>query len=71
MTVLNKTRVTFHNGNAFCKEGIDKKPFAVFTYDGFADRALIDKVCELVREHVNEHDGDFCNIKVAFEDWDC
>jgi hypothetical protein len=71
MTILNKTRVSFHYGNAFSNEGIDKKPFAVFTYDGIVDRELIDKVCELVREHTNEHEGDFCNFKISTQNWDC
>jgi len=71
MTILNKTRVTFHYGNAFSNEGLDKTPFAVFKYDGITDRELIDKICELVRTHVNEKEGDFCNIKLTTEDWDC
>jgi hypothetical protein len=24
-----------------------------------------------VRDHVNKHDKDFCNVKITFEDWDC
>jgi hypothetical protein len=71
MSFVNKTRVSFHSGNAFANEGIDKKPFAVFTYDGIVDRVLIDKICELVRDHTNEHDGDFCNVKISMQDWDC
>jgi hypothetical protein len=71
MTFLNNTRVSFHNGNAFTNEGIDKTPFAVFTYAGIVDRALIDKICKLVRKHVNENEGDFCNVKISAQDWDC
>jgi hypothetical protein len=71
MPYLDKTKVTFHNGNAYTAEGINEKPFAVFTYDGIVDRSLIDKICEIVREHVNEHEGDFCNVKITAQDWDC
>jgi hypothetical protein len=70
MILLNKTRVSFHHGNAFSKDGIEKKPFAVLQYDGIVDRELIDKICEMVREHVNETEGDFCNIKFSSQDWD-
>ena len=71
MAYLDKTRVSFHNGNAYSAEGITKKPFAVFTYDGIVNRELIDKICELIREYVNNEEGDFCNVKITAEDWDC
>ena len=71
MSILNNARVSFHNGNAFDADGIEKKPFAVFTYAGFVDRDLIDEICKLIRDHVNEKEGDLCNIKMSFEDWDC
>ena len=70
MKILNNARITFHNGNAF-DEGIEKKPFAVFTYAGFVDRDLLDVICGLIRDHVNEKEGDFCNVKITAEDWDC
>jgi hypothetical protein len=70
MILFNKTRVSFHYGNAFSAAGIDKKPFAVLQYDGIVDRELIDKICQLVREHVNETEADFCNVKISTEDWD-
>jgi predicted RNA-binding Zn-ribbon protein involved in translation (DUF1610 family) len=68
--IYNRTRVTYHHGNAFEAAGIDVEPFAVFTYDGTVDRALIDKIGALIREHVNTEHGDFCNIKLSTEDWD-
>lgn len=71
MNYLDKVRVSFHNGNAYAPEGIKKKPFAVFTYDGIVNRELIDKVCQLVKQYQNDEDGDFCNIKISSEDWDC
>jgi hypothetical protein len=63
--------MTFHQGNAFEAAGIDPEPFATFTHAGIVDRVLIDKIARVVRDHVNKHDQDFCNIKISTEDWDC
>lgn len=71
MTILNKTKISFHYGNAFSIEGMEKKAFATFNYQGVVDRELLDKVCELVRDHINESEGECCNIKISTEDWDC
>ena len=50
---------------------VDPEPFATFTHAGIVDRVLIDKIARVVRDHVNRHDKDFCNVKITFEDWDC
>jgi hypothetical protein len=71
MKFINNTKMTFHSGNAFEAAGIDPEPFATFTHAGIVDRVLIDKIARVVRDHVNRHDKDFCNIKISTEDWDC
>jgi hypothetical protein len=71
MTHYDKTRVTFHHGNAFMVEGITPEPFATFTCTTLVDHELIEAICNLVRKHVNETQMDFCNIKLSTEDWDC
>jgi len=71
MTHYDKTRVTFHHGNAFDAEGITPTPFATLTFNALVERELIDTICDLIRKHVNETHMDFCNIKLTSEDWDC
>ena len=66
----DKTRVSFHHGCVFCPEGIDKKPFATLVVDDIVPRELIDKICDIMREHHNGI-GEFCNVKIQSEDWDC
>lgn len=70
MKYVDKTRVTFHHGCGFDAQGIDKKPFATFIITDIVQRELIDKICDLMKEY---HDtvGEFCNIKIQSEDWDC
>ena len=70
MKHFDKTRITFHRGNAFTPEGVSKKPFAVFTINDLVERELIESLCALMREHVNKAHADFCNIKLSTEDWD-
>ena len=70
MTHYDKTRVTFHRGNAFTPEGIEAEPFATLTINDLVERELIDAICDLVRNHVNTTHEDFCNIKISTEDWD-
>ena len=71
MKYIQNVKMTFHYGNAFELAGIDDQPFATFTHAGIVDRVLIDKLARVMREHVNKHDQDFCNIKLSTEDWDC
>jgi hypothetical protein len=70
MKYVDKTKVTFHHGCGFDSEGIDKKPFATFIITDIVQRELIDKICDVMKEY---HDsvGEFCNIKIQSEDWDC
>ena len=68
---INNPVMTFHYGNAFEADGITAEPFATFTHASIVDRALIDKIAKVVRDHVNKEDKDFCNVKITFEDWDC
>jgi hypothetical protein len=69
-THYDRTRVTFHRGNAFSPEGIAPEPFATLTVNDLIERDLIDLICGLIRTHVNETHMDFCNIKLTTEDWD-
>ena len=71
MTHYDRTRVTFHRGNAFAPEGIEAEPFATFTINDIVEREVIDAICTLVRDHVHTAHADFCNIKISTEDWDC
>jgi hypothetical protein len=71
MKFINNPVMTFHYGNAFEADGITPEPFATFTHNSIVDRVLIDKIARVVRDHVNKHDQDFCNVKITFEDWDC
>jgi len=71
MTHYDRTRVTFHRGNAFAPEGIEIEPFAMLTINDSVERELIDAICTLVRDHTNKAHADFCNIKISTEDWDC
>ena len=71
MKYVHNVKITFHYGNAFEPAGITPEPFATFTHAGIIDRVLIDKLARVMREHVNKHDKDFCNIKLTLEDWDC
>ena len=71
MTHYDRTRVTFHRGNAFAPEGIEAEAFATFTINDIVERELIDAICTLVRDHTNKAHADFCNIKISTEDWDC
>ena len=70
-THYDRTRVTFHRGNAFTPEGIEAEPFATLTVKDLIERDLIDLICGLIRTHVNETHKDFCNIKLTTEEWDC
>lgn len=70
MTFINNVTMTFHYGNAFVEGAMNPEPFATFTHHSIVDRALIDKLARVVRDHVNKHDKDFCNVKLTFEDWD-
>ena len=70
MTHYDRTKITFHRGNAFTPEGIDAEPFATFTIDDLVNHELIEAICGLVRAHVNDAHKDFCNIKLSTEDWD-
>jgi hypothetical protein len=71
MTHYDRTRVTFHRGNAFTPEGITPEPFATFTIEDLIDREVIDSLCAIMRDHVHTAHADFCNIKISTEDWDC
>ena len=71
MKFINNVTMSFYHGNAFEDAGLDPEPFATFTHQGIVERALIDKLAQVVRDHVNKHDKDFCNVKLTFEDWDC
>jgi hypothetical protein len=70
MTHYDRTKITFHRGNAFTPEGIEAEPFATLTFNDLVERELIDTICDLVRKHVNDTHMDFCNIKLTTEDWD-
>ena len=70
MTHYDRTKITFHRGNAFAPEGIEAEPFAVLTVNDLVERDLIDAICGLIRDHVNKTHMDFCNIKLSTEDWD-
>ena len=67
---VDKVKITFHHGSSYTPEGITKKPFATLVINEIVNRELIDKICQLVRADMNEM-GDFCNIKIQSEDWDC
>ena len=69
-THYDRTRETFHRGNAFAPEGIAPEPFATLIVNDLVERDLIDAICALIRTHVNETHMDFCNIKLTTEDWD-
>jgi hypothetical protein len=69
-THYDRTKITFHRGNAFTPEGIEAEPFATLTVNDLIERELIDTICDLVRKHVNNTHMDFCNIKLSTEDWD-
>ena len=71
MTHYDRTRVTFHRGNAFAPEGIEAEPFATFTINDIVEREVIDSLCAIMRDHVHTAHADFCNIKISTEDWDC
>ena len=70
MKYLDKTQITFHHGCAFDSEGINKKPFATFIITDIVQRELIDKICDVMKEY-HDNLGEFCNIKIQSEDWDC
>jgi hypothetical protein len=69
-THYDRTKITFHRGNAFTPEGIEAEPFATLTINDLVERDLIDAICGLIRDHVNKTHMDFCNIKLSTEDWD-
>jgi hypothetical protein len=69
-THYDRTKITFHRGNAFTPEGIEAEPFATLTVNDLIERDLIDAICGLIRDHVNKTHMDFCNIKLTTEDWD-
>lgn len=67
---IDRVKITFHNGCGFGPEGITKKPFATFVINDIVPRELIDKICGAMKEHYNQT-GEFCNVKIQSEDWDC
>ena len=69
MTLDNVT-VTFHYGSGFELDGFSKKPFAKLQIDSPISRELIDQICKLVRDNVNQM-GECCSIKIQSESWDC
>jgi hypothetical protein len=70
MKFINNVTMSFHHGNAFENAGMDSEPFATFKHHGIVNRVLIDKLAQVMREHVNKNEKDFCNVKLTFEDWD-
>lgn len=70
MKHFDKTRITFHRGNAFTLEGIEKKPFATFVINDLINEELIEGLCALMRDHVHLMHADFCNVKLSTEEWD-
>ena len=70
MKFINNVTMSFHHGNAFEKDGFESEPFATFKHHGIVNRVLIDKLAQVMREHVNKNEKDFCNVKLTFEDWD-
>jgi hypothetical protein len=70
MTHYDRTKITFHRGNAFTPEGIEAEPFATVTINDIVGRELIESICTLMRDHVHAAHADFCNIKISTEDWD-
>lgn len=70
MNHYDRTKITFHRGNAFTPEGIEAEPFATVTINDLVGSELIEAICGLVRAHVNDAHKDFCNIKLTTEDWD-
>ena len=70
-TIYDRLCVDFHRGDAYAPNSIDTKPFATFSMNEMVDRDLIDAICALVREYVNKEHGDFCNVKINAEEWDC
>jgi hypothetical protein len=70
MSHYDRTKITFHRGNAFTPEGIEAEPFATLTINDLVNHELIEAICTLMREHVNTTHMDFCNIKLTTEDWD-
>jgi hypothetical protein len=70
-TIYDRINVNFHRGDAYAPGSIETEPFATFTMSEMVDRELIDAICALVREYVNKEHGDFCNVKISAEEWDC
>ena len=70
MKHFDKTRITFHRGNAFTPEGIEKKPFATFVINDLVNEEWIEGLCALMRDHVHLMHADFCNVKLSTEEWD-
>ena len=71
--LYGKVKVTFHRGNHYMrKDGlIDEEPFGIIEFpDELVERDLIDKLCETVRKHFNEVNGEVCNIKIESMEYD-
>jgi hypothetical protein len=69
-TFYDKTRITFHRGNAYDETGIEKKPFATIVISDLVNAETIEGLCALVRDHVHLMHADFCNVKISTEQWD-
>ena len=67
---FDNARITFHTGNGFSPEGIEKKPFATFTINTLITSDALDAIIKIVREHVNTAHRDCCNVKMSTQDWD-
>jgi hypothetical protein len=70
-TIYNRITVNFHRGDAYAPGKIETEPFSTFIMNEMVDRDLIDAICVMVREYVNKEHGDFCNVKISAEEWDC
>ena len=71
--LYGKVKVTFHRGNRYLRDDgeIDAEPFGTIEFpDELIERELIDKLCETVREHWRETNGEVCNIKIEAIEYD-
>jgi hypothetical protein len=70
--IVSNCKVEFYHGNPFSKEGLEEKPFAVLTmeHSSFVDFETVHSMALKLREYINSTQGDFCNFRFTFDDYD-
>ena len=73
IVLYGKVKIQFFKGNRYARDNgeIDTEPFGTIYFpDELIERELVDKLCNVVRDHWNKVNGECCNVKIETIDYD-